>query len=433
MENYKTILKEFISFKSISTDSQYKNECIACAKWLEDLFISRGFSVKMIENSACNPVIFASYDNGSKETVCVYGHYDVQPSDGQPWTHDPFAVEEDENYIYARGIVDNKGQVLIHIANVFEAIKNKTLSKNVVFVIEGNEESGNPVLPEILKEHLPESITYTMISDGEIAGDNPAIEVSLRGGANMKVTLTTADTDVHSGIFGGAIPNAGEELVSLLSKIKDENGEVIIPGFYDGIATFPNLYSPSDANLVPDELLKSLGIAGTKLEKGTDFYNQIGCYPTIQVTGISAGYVGNGFANIVPAQAEVRLNIRIVAGQDIDVILKNLEQYLTENTPTYCKIAIKKTDGYPPILLNTDSVFIRNIEVLLGNAFGKKVVYTFVGGGIPIVNDFLEITGKDVLLIPLGNDDCNMHGHDEKVHKNILEKSFQFSKMFWMS
>lgn len=433
MENYKTILKEFISFKSISTDSEYKNECAACAKWLGDLFRSQGFTVKVIENSACNPVIFASYDNGSKETVCVYGHYDVQPSDGQPWTHDPFVVEEDEKYIYARGIVDNKGQVLIHIANVFDAIENKTLSKNVLFVIEGNEESGNPVLPEILKEHLPENITYTVISDGEIAGDNPAIEISLRGGANMKLILSTADTDVHSGIFGGAIPNAGEELVKLLSRIKDTDSQIVVPGFYDGIAAFPELYSPSDANLVPDELLTSLGIAGVKLEKGTDFYNQVGCCPTIQVTGMNTGYTGNGFANIVPSRAEARLNIRIVAGQDIEVILKNLEKYLTENTPNYCKITIEKTDGYPPILLNTESIFIKNVETMLETAFGKKVVYTFVGGGIPIVNDFIEITGKDVLLVPLGNDDCNMHGHDEKVNKNILEKSLQFSKMFWTS
>lgn len=431
MENYKKLLEQFINFKSISTDSLFKDDCINCSSWLKDLFNSYGFSVKIVENEQCNPVVFASYDTGSTETVCVYGHYDVQPADSQPWTYDAFSIFEDDDYLYARGVVDNKGQVLIHMVNVFEAIKNNSLSKNVLFVLEGNEESGNPVLPEILKQNLPNNISYTIISDGEVIGSNPAVELSLRGGFNMKINITTADSDVHSGIFGGAIPNASEELVKLLEKIKNKNGEILIPGFYDNIIQFPKLYSPKDAGISPVELLKSLGIGNLKLEKGTDFYNQTGCLPTIQVTGINTGYTAQGFANIIPANAEARLNIRIVAGQNANEMIKSIEDFFIKNTPKYCKLEIDKTDSYDAILLDSSSSNLQDIEILLEEAFSKKVVYTFVGGGIPIVNDFLEITQKDVFLIPLGNDDCNMHGHNEKLSKNILEKSFKFSQLFW--
>jgi acetylornithine deacetylase/succinyl-diaminopimelate desuccinylase-like protein len=432
MENYKKLLKEFISFKSISTDAQFKSGCYECAEWLSGLFRKNSFSVKFIENEHCNPVVFASYDIGAEETVCVYGHYDVQPTDGQPWANDPFDVFEDQSYIYARGVVDNKGQVLIHIANVFEAIKNNTLTKNVLFVIEGNEESGNPALPQILKENLPKNIDYTIISDGEIVQDHPTIESSLRGGANMKIILKTANSDTHSGLFGGAVPNAGYELSLLLPKIKEKN-KITIPEFYKDISVFPDVATPSSLNIDPVGLISSFGMKDFVLEQGRDFYEQVGQYPTISITGINSGYTGAGFANIVPSVAEARLNIRIVAGQDINKILLNLEKFLKENVPEYVELYIEKTEGYDPILLDINTDTVNKIEQKLENAFSNTVLYKFVGGGIPIVNDFIEITQKPVILVSLGNEDCNMHGHDEKFKKDILEKSFAFSEDFWTS
>src|SRR3989344_5378141 len=237
IKGYKSLLSEFVSFKSVSTDKAYISEIQKTVKWLEKLFSERGFSVEVIKGTRCNPVVFASYETESaKETVLVYGHYDVQPankSDG--WEKEPFWLNEKKGKLYARGVVDNKGQVLIHIFTVFELIKTQEIKYDVKFLIEGNEETSNDELADIIKKNKSKlKADYVLISDGEIPY-KPSIEYSLRGGFNVTLKYITAKNNLHSGIFGGAIPSASYELSKFLAKLYDKNNKVSIPGFYVGV------------------------------------------------------------------------------------------------------------------------------------------------------------------------------------------------------
>ena len=209
IEEYKKLLKEYVSIKSISTDENYAGEMKRMVSWLSDLLKKNSFKVELLPGKKTNPVLFAEYIQSNKlETVLVYGHYDVQPGEKEDgWKSEPFTLTERAGRLYARGVVDNKGQNLIHIVTVLNLIKEGKLKYNVKFLIEGNEETGNADMRNILMKHKAKLKTdHIIVSDGEIAGNTPTIEASLRGGFNMKVTFTTAKNNLHSGLCGGAVP-----------------------------------------------------------------------------------------------------------------------------------------------------------------------------------------------------------------------------------
>src|SRR6185369_1034482 len=222
---YKDLASEIIKFKSISTDPGCVGELKKTADWLKKLFLANKFKVDTWILGDSNPVVFASYELSAKdaETVLIYGHYDVQPaekSDG--WSADPFTLREGKGRLYGRGIVDNKGQFLVHVATVLNLIKRKELKYNVKFILEGNEETGSPNLGKIIESHKKElKSDLIIVSDGEIAGDTPTVEASFRGSFSTTVKYVTAKNNLHSGIYGGAVPNAAYELTKLVSKIYD--------------------------------------------------------------------------------------------------------------------------------------------------------------------------------------------------------------------
>ena len=225
LDTYKKLLTEFVSFKSISTDPEFKPEIEKTVEWLRNLFTENGFTVKVLHGKKTNPVVYSHYQtDDNAETVLIYGHHDVQPASiEEGWEQDPFTVLEKKDKWIARGVVDNKGQILIHIATVLDLIKANKLKYNVKFLIEGNEETSNDELSEIMRTEKELIKTdHVLISDGEIVDGKPAIEASLRGGFNLTLALKTADNNLHSGIYGGAVPNAAFELSKLLSKLSTE-------------------------------------------------------------------------------------------------------------------------------------------------------------------------------------------------------------------
>ena len=243
-QNYIRLLKEFVSFKTVSTDTAFKGEMTKAVSWLQGQFKQNSFKVFIFKGKNSNPVIVAKYIVPSKKlkTVLVYGHYDVQPahkSDG--WKTDPFMLTKKKDRYVARGVVDNKGQILAHMVGVFDAIKNKSLSSNVTFIIEGNEESGKADLAGIIRKNKKLlDCDVVLISDGEITGKNPTLNVSFRGGGNIRVVYRTSSNDRHSGLFGGSIPNAAFELSCLLSNLKNTSeasckNAVSFKSFYDGV------------------------------------------------------------------------------------------------------------------------------------------------------------------------------------------------------
>ncbi|KXK10248.1 MAG: putative succinyl-diaminopimelate desuccinylase, partial [Microgenomates bacterium OLB23] len=236
---YLQLLKEFVALRSISTDPSYIKDIEKTAQWLGNLLTQYGFTVK-ITKGAGNPIVCAQYNNGSQQHVLIYGHYDVQPAEiNEGWTHDPFELKEKNGRLYGRGAVDNKGQIMIYIATVIELIQQKSLGYNVTFLIEGNEEAGSSGLDTFVETHKEKLLAdFLLVSDGEITAGHPVIEVGFRGVLNIALTVETSTKDNHSGLYGGIIPNAANELSILLGKLFDQSsGEqrVTIEGFYDNI------------------------------------------------------------------------------------------------------------------------------------------------------------------------------------------------------
>ena len=435
-DTYKKQLVEFLKFKSISTDQNFQPEIQKSVNWLKTLFEENRFNVQILEGKTCNPVISANYETDPAfETILVYGHYDIQPANQEDgWYAEPFSLLEKDGRIYGRGIVDNKGQILIHISTVLELIKQNNLKYNVKFLIEGNEETSNEDLPEIIKDNKDLlACNYIIVSDGEILGQNPVLEYSLRGGFSCKLEIKTANNNLHSGIFGGAVPNAAYELSKFVSKLYDQENRVNVQGFYDNVDEINDKQMNDNRELtkLSQNMIENTGVKTLLTEPDFDFFTQIGCRPTIQITGFKSGYIGEGFSNIVPSSAEARLNFRIVTSQKALDVIKIFEVYVKNNTPKYVEYYIEFAHVHNPIKINVESQMADNVAKLLERAFGTKVYKKPVGGAIPIVTDFKNVLGKDTLLVSLGNDDCNMHGINENFDITLLEKGLKFSRMFF--
>lgn len=433
---YKKLLAEYVSFKSISTDKKFEGEMVKTAKWLQNIFNKNGFKTQLLKGPKTNQVVFASYVVDPKaETVLVYGHYDVQPAEKKDgWKSEPFTLTESKGKLYARGVVDNKGQNLIHVFTVLDLIKKENLKYNVKFLIEGNEETSNPDIAKLVEKNKKLlKADHIIVSDGEIAGDKPTIEVSLRGGGNIKVILTTGKNNLHSGLCGGAAPSASHELAHLLSKLFGKKNDIAIPGFYENVATISTQTKKQNKGIsLEKEILDLLGVSVLLCEPNHDFYTQVGLRPTIQITGIKTGYIDEGFSNIVPCTAEARLNIRLVANQDPKKVLKYIKEFLIKNTPKYVQLKIESEETLnDPAKIDIDKPIFKVVRKMMKDSYGYDPIIKYVGGGIPIVSDFQKILGVDPILASLGNEDCNMHGVDENYTVSLVKKGLDFSNRFF--
>ncbi len=429
MDTYRELLNKFISFRSISTDPQFAQHIEGIVSWLSETFQNHGFTVKRFDGYN-NPIVLASYETDpSYKTCLIYGHYDVQPASiEEGWTSEPFEVHEDNERIYARGAVDNKGQVLVHIATVFDLIKQNKLQYNIKFLIEGNEETGSPKIADCIKDNHHMQCDFVLISDGEINNDTPVIELGFRGGANTTLTIQTATNDLHSGIYGGAAPSAAHEISKFIASLHDQDRHITIPHFYDNV-------DPIDkAKPIPfdkKEYTKITGAKDTITEPDYDVHTQIGLRPTIQVTGIQTGYTGDGYRNSIPAKATAKINFRLVKSQDPNKIMEQYKKYIKDTLPDYVTHELQITDPYEGIKLDVNNEYVKKAEQLLEKSFGSKPIHKYSGGGLPIVTLFHELLRVPQVLIPLGNEDCNMHGANENFDKDILKKALDFSQQFF--
>ncbi|MCA9352298.1 M20/M25/M40 family metallo-hydrolase [Patescibacteria group bacterium] len=435
-EKYIELLTTFVSFKSVSTDSNYDDESISTAQWLKKLFLENGFDIVFDQGSTTHPLIIARYiQNKDFKTIAVYGHYDVQPAqktDG--WTNDPFELTDNGNSFIARGVADNKGQILVHMYTVFKLIKENKLGYNVTFVIEGNEESGNKDIQYQLQKYREILQTDCLIiSDGETVKERATMESSFRGGGNIRIGIKTARNNLHSGIYGGAVPNAALILSNILSTLKDKENNILVPEFYDG-AQQPSKedITKNTSMITEQEAMDLAGVGTLLLEPELDFYTQTGLRPTLEVTGMHSGYTGEGFQNIIPGYAEARINIRTVGNQNTQKIVDRVKKHIIANIPHYVEYNFFEKQPSNPVILKNDSEISRYIQSLLKNVYGSDVVFKNVGGGIPVISHFMNELETEVISISLANEDCNMHGVDENFKHTMLEKALAFSYKFFI-
>ncbi len=367
----------------------------------------------------------------------LYGHYDVQPANkADGWNTDPFKLAITKSRLFGRGVVDNKGQFLIHVATILDLIKHNKLKFNIKFLLEGNEETANPEIAGIIKENKDMlAADIVVVSDGEIVGNNPVIDSSFRGGFNIKFIFKTANTPLHSGIYGGAVPNAAYELSKTLAKLYDNQNKVSFADFYTG-APKPTTLQIKNNKSFPfalKDILKGVGVKQALTEIETDFLTQTGLRPTAQISGIASGYIGEGFANIVPNTAEVKINVRTAPGQKPKPVLEALLKFFKTNTPKYVKLTSEIEGIHDGAMFDMTTQKVKHAVALLEKAHKTKVFFKNVGGALPVIVHLNKILKTDTLSISLCNEDCNMHGVNENFKIDLVKKALEFSKLFFGS
>jgi acetylornithine deacetylase/succinyl-diaminopimelate desuccinylase-like protein len=413
-------LFSFLRFASISTDSRHAKDVRDCASWLQQKLLSMGLSAEMHE-TARHPVVVARNEHrADRKTVLIYGHYDVQPVDPlELWQSNPFEPEIREGKIWARGATDNKGQMLAHVLGVEKTLREQAfLPVNLIFLFEGEEEIGSPHLAPFLEQHREKlHCDVIAVSDtGMVAAGVPTMGYGLRGIACAEVTLRGPKSDLHSGIFGGAVANPITALARLVASLHDDKGRIQISGFYDDVRALEAWESEmwrQIPGVAEADYLRSTGSPAVFGEEGYSSAERIWARPTAELNGIGGGYQGEGSKTVLPAKAFAKFSFRLVPDQDPQDILEKVSRHFREHCPpgVHCEIEIGH-DG-KPYLADPHSADGKAAQRALQKAFGREAVLIREGGSIPIIQSFREILGADTLLLGLALPDCRIHAPNE--------------------
>lgn len=438
IENSLTRLEKLLSFKSISTDPVYKEDCKNTAKFLVEMLKDIGFEASMRETDG-HPMVVAHHDGDNKSSphILFYGHYDVQPVDPiEQWHTDPFVatrkVQNGKEVIVARGSSDDKGQLMTFI----EACRNyknlyNTLPIGVTILLEGEEESGSPSLIPFLIENKEElKADFALVCDTSMWDENtPSISLGLRGMLAQEIVIKAANRDLHSGSYGGAAANPLNILTKILGDIKNEDGKVQIPGFYDGVFDIDSdlLSSWNNLGCTAEEFLAPVGLSQIFGEKDRTLLETIWSRPTADINGIIGGYNGDGFKTVIPGVASAKISFRLVQNQDPEKIKQAFKAFVKERVPSDCQVQIIDYGCSPAISLPSDEDFIQKGLKSLSEEWDKEAVLVCCGGSIPVVDDFQKILDMKSMLIGFAVEDDNIHSPNEKY--NI--KSFHKGQRSW--
>jgi acetylornithine deacetylase/succinyl-diaminopimelate desuccinylase-like protein len=419
---------DFLRFASISTDSKYREETLACAEWLKDKLGSIGLLTERHETPGYPVIVAHGPKKKGRPTVLLYGHYDVQPVDPLAlWTRPPFNPGIEDGIVTARGASDNKGQIFAHILGIEQTMREKgDLPVNLIVLVEGEEEVGSPNLAAFLdakREAL--ACDVVAISDsGMVAPGHPTFTYGLRGLAAIEVTVTGPDHDLHSGIFGGAVENPATVLARLIGGLHDKNLKVKVEGFYEGVKALAPWERKAWKHLPFQEIemLRMTGAPALRGEKGYTPLERIWARPTAEVNGIGGGYQGEGTKTVLPSKAMAKFTFRLVPDQDPKKIVELMQAYFHENAPPSVRLDIVPGHSGEPYLVDPNAGFGLAAQRALRRLFpGKKPALIREGGSIPIVADFKSILKADTLLLGLCLLDCRAHSPNETFPLSHLD------------
>ncbi|MBM4178811.1 MAG: dipeptidase [Ignavibacteria bacterium] len=418
---YEAQLTDFLSIGSISIDPACAEDVKRCATWLADHLTSIGLPTVKIYPTPGHPIVYAEDLSAgeSAPTVMLYGHYDVQPTDPlNLWTNPPFEPVVRDGKIYARGATDDKGQVFLHVKAI-EAIY-KTHGKlpiNIKLLIEGEEEIGSPNLAPFVRENAELlKCNAVLVSDTSMfAPGEPSIVYGLRGLAYMEINVQGPNRDLHSGSYGGAVQNPLNALATIISKLKDEYGHIMVEGFYDDVLALTEQERADLAALGhSDQRLKQDVNVDTLFgEEGYSSIERLGARPTLDVNGFLGGFTGEGAKTVLPARAMAKVSMRLVPHQRHDDIANKFINYVKSITPPGVTVDITDLHGADPVLVNRDSPAMHAAVKALEETFGTKCRFTREGGSIPVVLIFDQVLGVPTVLMGFGLDNENAHSPDE--------------------
>jgi acetylornithine deacetylase/succinyl-diaminopimelate desuccinylase-like protein len=432
-------LCDYVRFPSVSAQPQHMKDMKACAQWLRRHCQGIGLQASVCQTGG-HPVVIAKTPRGKaskRPHFVVYGHYDVQPAEPfELWKSPPFEPRIAGHSLFARGATDNKGQNLAHLKAVEAYLKTGTeLPCDLTFVIEGEEEVGSKHLAAFLKTHRSElSCDWVVISDtGMPSPRHPALTYSLRGIAAFEIIMWGPSRDLHSGLFGGSVENPAMALCQLLAKLRDGNGRVAIPGFYDDVAPL-TAYEKRQLARLPGteaEYRRFLGVPELFGERGFTSTERRTARPTLEINGLTSGYQGEGSKTIIPAWARAKLTFRLVPNQSPSKIVRCVRRQLARLCPPTVRMEVQAGHGAEPYLVSPEGPQARAALRALRLAFGYEPVLLREGGSIPIVNDFKKLLHADTLLLGLALPDDNAHSPNEKFDLGCFAKGQLMSAYLW--
>ncbi|MBF0447020.1 MAG: dipeptidase [Magnetococcales bacterium] len=417
-------LTDYLKIPSISSDPTQKESLVSCAEYTAHLLREAGLESVEIHPTAGHPIVTGSWRKAeNRPTVIIYGHYDVQPVDPLPlWTEPPFSPYIRHDRMFARGSADDKGQIFMHIQAVKAILATKeALPVNVCFVIEGEEEFGSANLPEFLKQHASElQGDVALVSDSSMWAEGvPAITTSLRGLLFLELTLTGPNRDLHSGTFGGAIANPLEILSRMLASIKNDQGHILIPGFYDQVQP-PNLALRHLHKTLPfDEkrYLESVGLKAGWGEHGYSTLERLWLRPTFEINGIWGGFMGPGSKTVIPSQAHAKLSMRLVDGQEPDEIESRVRDFFQSIQPDGVTLTVDRVPGGGRgISIPHNLPALVAAKRALEESFEHPPLLVGEGATIPVVADFERYLNLPTLLIGFALPDACPHSPNENLH-----------------
>jgi acetylornithine deacetylase/succinyl-diaminopimelate desuccinylase-like protein len=417
-------LKTFLRIPSISALTEHKPDIRRAAEFVADELRGAGMTtVELIEGNG-NPLVYGEWLGApGKPTILFYGHYDVQPPDPlDEWKSPPFEPDVRGDDIFGRGTSDDKGQTYIQIKAVEGLMKTTgKLPVNVKFLIEGEEETGGDHIEEYVKSKPPRlAADAAVICDTEMfAPELPTICVGLRGLVYAELHVEGANHDLHSGVYGGAAPNPIMAIAEILTALKDRDGHILIPGFYDRVTPPSPKEREAWARLPFNEqeyTEKEMGAKELVGEPGIPLFERVWARPTLEVHGIRGGFVGEGAKTVIPARAVAKISTRLVADQRQEEAVAQLKAAVAAACPKGVTAELKVLNGGDPSLTNPDNRFIHASAEAMRQVFGAETVYIRSGGSIPIVGLFDQHLGMPSVMMGFGLPDDNLHAPNEKLH-----------------
>ena len=420
---------------SVSTDPAFKDQCRAAAEHVAADLKSIGFEAT-VRPTAGHPVVVGKSNGAAGPRVLFYGHYDVQPVDPLSlWKTPPFeprieTLPDGRKIIVARGACDDKGQAMtfIEACRAFKAVTGK-LPLPVTMMIEGEEECGSKNLFGFVRDNAAEfKLDLALVCDTAMWDQKtPAVTTSLRGLVYEDVKITCADRDLHSGVFGGAAQNPLRLLSQILGEMWDDNGRVTIPGFYDGVKDLPADIKADlkGLDLTAEKFLGPIGLKKPAGEHDRMLIEMVTTRPTAEINGMIGGYTGEGAKTVIPGEASAKVSFRLVGEQDPEKIRDAFRAFVRARLPADCKVEFGNFGLAPPLQLSFDNPALGKARAVLAEEWGHKAVAVGAGGSIPIVADFKNVLGMDLLLVGFALDDDRVHSPNEKFDLNCYHKGIR--------
>ncbi|MGH8818864.1 MAG: dipeptidase [Achromobacter pestifer] len=413
-------LKTFLRIPSVSADPAYASSMDEARRFLCERLRAEGLQQVQLLDGGGEPAVYGEWMGApGRPTLLIYGHYDVQPADPiELWRTPPFEPTQDGDRLYARGTSDVKGSTTIALEVVFAYLATlRACPVNIKVFIEGEEETGSPTLRPLIQRYQDLLAADAVLSadGGRASATTPTINTGARGNAALEVKLRTASKDLHSGRYGGGVRNALHEMATLLASLHAEDGSVAVPGFHSG-AEIPTPRQRQDTAAFPyDEAAFFTDVAGASHgEPGYSPRERITLRPALDVNGMWGGYTGVGVKTIIPCEAQAKLTVRIVEGQDPEQVIQSVLTHLQSRCPAGCTLdVVASNSGSPAATLAPDHPLVTAAETVLQAPGGPKPIHVRLGASVPITSVFKDMLGIDTLMFGFNLPDEDVHAPNE--------------------